>query len=98
MKRILIPILLSTLLMVNCSKVNMEPADTYEYFSTHLKATMSYTDIVSVFGHPSDDLGSGIHIYVYPLRDGTAIQIGFTDHILYAMHVDSNGFVLHILI
>jgi len=59
---------------------------------------MVYADLVNKFGEPDEDIGSGIHIYVYRLSDSTAIIIGYTDKILYAKHVDSNQQVLHIII
>lgn len=49
---------------------------------------MNYSDLVQTFGEPEDDKGSGIHIYVYRLEDGTEVWIGFTDQILYANHLD----------
>lgn len=77
-----------------------EPVDrtTIIYFEEHLTADMSFNSLLSRFGEPSDDRGSGIHIYVYPLSDGTQIWIGFTDKILYANHVDAQQNVLSVLI
>lgn len=49
---------------------------------------MDYTAIVSKFGQPTKDIGSGIHIYVYVLDDATEIWIGYVDKILYARHMD----------
>ena len=48
----------------------------------------------SKFGPPHSDIGSGIHIYVYELNDLTEIWIGYTDHILYVRHIDSEGNLL----
>ena len=59
---------------------------------------MKYTDIEQTFGKPDEDKGSGIHIYVYKLKDGSAIWIGYTDKILYAKQMDRNRQLLHILI
>jgi hypothetical protein len=73
----------------NCSKKNEVSKDSYEYFSANLKSSMSYADIIASFGNPDRDLGSGIHIYVYELKDGTGIWIGYTDRILYARHMSS---------
>jgi len=50
--------------------------------------------IFSKFGEPHDDIGSGIHIYVYELNDMTEIWIGYVDDIWYVKHVDTNGNVL----
>ena len=49
------------------------------------------------FGDPSDDIGSGIHIYVYELKDSNQIWIGYSDKILYVHHVDVKGNVLETL-
>jgi hypothetical protein len=53
---------------------------------------------VNLFGAPDRDIGSGIHIYVYDLSDGTKVYIGYTDKIMYARHMSSSGQVLHNLI
>lgn len=90
--------MLCTMVSASCSKSKDSSKDTYDYFSTHLVAGMNYSDIVNAFGEPDEDIGSGIHIYVYKLKDGTAIWIGYTDRILYARHVDSNLQVLHTII
>jgi len=83
---------------VSCSKKEQD-RDTFEYFNTSLNADMKYDNIVKVFGLPDDDIGSGIHIYVYKLSDGTVIWIGYTDRILYARHVSGNGqHLLHSII
>ncbi len=47
---------------------------------------------------PHNDIGSGIHIYVYELDDSTQVWIGYTDHIWYIQHVDSDGNILENLI
>lgn len=88
-------------LLSSCSKnsCDEEKQDklSYDYFSKNLKSDMKYNTIVDLFGAPHEDKGSGIHIYVYKLTDATEIWIGFTDHIHYARHLDSNGVVLHTL-
>lgn len=61
---------------------------TVGYFEQQLHKAMDYSDLVKTFGEPEDDKGSGIHIYVYPLDDGTEVWIGFTNQILYARHLD----------
>ena len=98
LKVVVLSLLLCSMVSVSCTKGNKTGKSTYDYFSTHLKADMNYPDIVNVFGEPDEDIGSGIHIYVYRLTDGTAIWVGFTDRIVYARHVDSNQQVLHIII
>ncbi len=56
---------------------------------------MAFTEFNSTFGEPDSDIGSGIHIYVYKLKNSTEIWIGYTDHIIYARHVDRNQQLLH---
>jgi hypothetical protein len=99
MKKLVLSIILLTMISISCSKKqDAVKRDTYEYFKTHLTASMDYTDIKLVFGEPDDDIGSGIHIYVYILADATEIWIGYTDKIHYANHMDSNHQLLHVLI
>lgn len=70
----------------------------YSDFRNYLKADMNYEAITAKFGVPSQDIGSGIHIYVYKLADSTEIRIGYINKILYARHVDKDGAVLDIII
>jgi hypothetical protein len=101
MRSIIIAILLTALLNTTCSKNKYkEPddPDTVGYFMVKLNADLKYDDIVNLFGAPDRDIGSGIHIYVYDLSDGTKVYIGYTDKIMYARHMSSSGQVLHNLI
>jgi hypothetical protein len=102
MRKVLLSILLTSLLFAACSKNdnpdNNDQKDTMQYFDANLKADMKYDDIVNLFGQPDGDLGSGIHIYYYDLRDGSRIVIGYADKILYARHVSANGQVVHNII
>lgn len=86
-------IILIALLLAACTDNELEASqkDTLAYFEEHLKADMNYEKLKRTFGEPDNDIGSGIHIYLYNLQDGTKIQIGFVDSILYARHVDANG-------
>jgi hypothetical protein len=98
MNRIFLVALLLVLSTTACSKEGVEIEDfTYEDF-THLKPEMKYDSIVAQFGKPDKDVGSGIHIFVYELKDGTEIWIGYTDMILYARHMDSQQNLLHVII
>jgi hypothetical protein len=67
-------------------------------FKTNLKGDMTYSSIVKIFGEPSKDIGSGIHIYVYALPDATEVWIGYTDKIVYARQIDEQGAVLHTIL
>ena|SRR5215204_3590306 len=91
MTRMLLLIVVAFTILASCSKKEKPiEADTVEYFKLHLKMEMNYTAITQKFGQPDAEKGSGIHIYVYQLQDGTAVWIGYTDKILYARHVDNN--------
>ena len=95
--------LLLTFLMVavfaSCSKEEKKlEKRSVEYFETHLNAGMDINAIKQEWGDPDDDIGSGIHIYVYQLKDNTAIWIGYTDRIMYARHMDRNGQLIRTLI
>lgn len=100
MKIILPLILFSMVILASCEddQDRNTKRDTIEYFEQNLKPEMNYSTIVTFFGKPSRDMGSGIHIYVYSLSDSTEIWIGYTDEILYARHIDKNQQVLDILI
>lgn len=99
MKKLALSLILLTVITMSCSKKRDGVApDTFEYFKTHLAASMDYAGLKLTFGEPDDDMGSGIHIYVYVLSDATEIWIGYADKILYAKHMDSNQQLLHVLI
>lgn len=86
------------LVFASCDDDSDHDRDSIEHFRYHLKADMTYKSLVRAFGKPDDDLGSGIHIYIYNLSDGNKIQIGFTDKILYARLVDPNNYLIDVLI
>ncbi|WP_420545534.1 hypothetical protein [Nitrosopumilus sp.] len=64
---------------------------TLDDFKNVLSEPYDIDEIFSKFGEPHDDIGSGIHIYVYDLNDDTEIWIGYVDDIWYMHHVDSKG-------
>jgi hypothetical protein len=72
--------------------------DTVGYFMANLRADMDYAQIVNVFGEPDTDIGSGIHIYVYNMTDGSEVWIGYTNQIMYARHMSSDGQLMHVII
>jgi hypothetical protein len=94
MKHLLIFLFTSTLLSSSCLKNDSEKRN-FEYFNKHLKKDMKFIDIKQRFGEPDEDKGSGIHIYVYKMKDSSTIWIGYTDKILYARHMDGNQQVIH---
>ncbi|GAL84333.1 Lipoprotein, putative [Sporocytophaga myxococcoides] len=57
-------------------------------FETKIKSDMDYYSMVETFGKPSKDIGRGIHIYVYELKDSTKMLVGFTDKVLYAKQIN----------
>lgn len=63
-------------------------------FKNTLSESQDIDVIFSKFGKPHDDIGSGIHIYMYELNDKTQIWIGYVDDIWYVKHVDVNGKLL----
>ena len=67
---------------------------TLDDFKNTLSKSQDIDVIFSKFGKPHDDIGSGIHIYVYELNDFTKIWIGYVEDIWYVKHVDANGNVL----
>lgn len=67
---------------------------TLDDFKNIMSESYNIEDIFSKFGEPNNDIGSGIHIYVYELNDSTEIWIGYTDHIWYIQHVDSDGILI----
>jgi hypothetical protein len=84
----------------SCAKDTNSAKEGLDYtdFEKSLKADMNYSTIVSLFGEPDSDIGSGIHIYVYRLIDSTEVWIGYTDKILYARHVDKDQQLIGTLI
>jgi len=71
---------------------------TLDDFRNTLNESQDIETIFFKFGDPHDDIGSGIHIYVYELNDSTQIWIGYANHIMYVQHVDSAGNILEQLL
>lgn len=89
MKRILLLTLVLTAITA-CKEEADVDRDTIEYFREHLAVDMTHDQLKSTFGEPDDDIGSGLHIYVYHLKDGTKVIVGCTDKIFYARHVNTD--------
>lgn len=68
---------------------------TQKDFDLFKNVNMSTTieEIINSCGQPYRDAGSGIHILVYDLKDGTSIWIGSADYksIMYLDHVSAKG-------
>jgi hypothetical protein len=88
----------SVFFLTSCSQDEEVNRNTLEYFETHLQMDMNHAKLISVFGEPDNDLGSGIHIYVYKLDDTTEVWVGISDRIFYANHVDKDQNLLKVLI
>lgn len=86
------------IIILACDDDSKTNRNSVEYFKQHLHVDMKYDELKTRFGSPDNDLGSGIHIYVYNLDDGTKVVIGFTDKILYARHVASDDQLLEEII
>jgi hypothetical protein len=58
-----------------------------------LRPTMTMAEVVRQCGYPDSDIGSGIHIFVYRLDDGSTVRIGTPDlqRMLYATHTEKSG-------
>lgn len=67
---------------------------TLDDFKNTLSESQDIDRIFSKFGEPHDDIGSGIHIYVYERNDSTRIWIGYVNDIWYVKHVDANDNLL----
>lgn len=97
MREILIALVVICLI-TSCEKKDTDPVQlTFSDFQSKLNIDMTYDDIVEAFGEPENDIGSGIHIYVYTLNDSTEIWIGYVDSILYARHMDQDQNIIHTL-
>lgn len=68
------------------------PERSLEHFRG-LKRGSSFADLAAWVGMPDRDIGSGIHVLVYDLQDGTRVLVGTADfqQILYIRHVTRNG-------
>ena len=97
MKRILL--MLTFCLAIECLSTEQAlaqqippPARTIEPFG-RIEPQMSMKQVIGICGVPDEDIGSGIHIYVYKLSDGSLVRIGTPDkkRLIYVVHVLPNG-------
>lgn len=83
----------------SCTDDSNEKTLTVEMFVNSLERNMSYDQLVDLFGEPNRDEGSGIHIYIWILEDGTEVGIGFAGgYIYYVYHVDNEGNIIKTII
>src|SRR2546423_3106483 len=97
MKRILF--MLAFCLAIECLRTEQALAQrippttrTIEAFR-RTKPQMSMKQVIDICGVPDEDIGSGIHIYVYKLADDSLVRIGTPDkkRLIYVAHVLPNG-------
>ncbi|MCE1198800.1 MAG: hypothetical protein LWW85_07515 [Marinilabiliales bacterium] len=97
--RVILLVLLVLVLGCKKSDPSADPQKgSYAYFVANIQPTMDYSALESCFGTPDKEMGSGIHIYVYLLRDQTEIWIGFSNKIIYVRHMDASHQLLDTLI
>lgn len=57
-----------------------------------LHAGMTIAEVTDLLGEPADDIGSGVHIYVYGLESGGLAVLGFDlDDLLQRVTVQERG-------
>lgn len=66
-----------------------EKQEALDKFKT-LRKGMSYEEIISIVGEPDQDIGSGLHVYLYNLADGTEVIVGVGDGLMYVKQRISN--------
>jgi len=94
----LFALVLCFVLLVGCQNDDQPNRDTIGFFKENLSADITHTNLIKTFGEPDADKGSGIHIYVYKLSDRTEVWIGFTDHLMYANHLDDKQVLLEVIL
>src|SRR5205823_10924340 len=94
-----IPLMLIFCLTIGCVSTEQAfaqqiplTARTLEAFR-RIKPHMSMKQVIEICGVPDKDIGSGIHIYVYRLSDGSIVRIGTPDkkRLVYVVHVLPSG-------
>jgi len=55
-----------------------------------LRKGMSYEKMITIVGEPNQDIGSGIHVYLYKLPDGTEVIVGVGEGLMYVKQKISN--------
>jgi len=97
MKRILL--MLTFCITIECASTEQALAQQIPSTARAIEAfrriqpQMSMEQIIEICGVPDEDIGSGIHIYVYKLADGSLVRIGTPDkkRLIYVAHVLPNG-------
>ncbi|HEY0251867.1 MAG TPA: hypothetical protein VGC41_10090 [Kofleriaceae bacterium] len=62
-------------------------------FARTITAETRIADVDAAWGKPARDIGSGIHIYVYPLADDGELRVGSSDGrtVMYVVLSDAAG-------
>jgi len=70
--------------------VALDPRRTLTHIRPLVRPGTTMADIRAALGPPDRDVGSGLHIWVYDLHDGTAVIVGDAGRgpLVYAHHVD----------
>jgi len=62
-----------------------------------LKLGMTRREVMTKVGLPDKDIGSGIHVDIYSLADGSAVTLGSGGNLIYARHQRQKGEVYDLL-
>ena len=82
------------LVLVACSTTMARPTHAEALARIHeVSATTRIAELDRDWGPPTTDIGSGIHIFVYPLADGGELRVGTADgaKIMYVVVRDAAG-------
>lgn len=85
MKKLLLSTLISVFWILS---IYSQPISDYKFFQQNLNKEMNPDMIKEVFGKPDIDFGGSILIYRYVLADSTIIELGLTNSIRYAKHLN----------
>jgi hypothetical protein len=61
------------ILITSCTSVNRPSLSDFSF----LDPGMTYEEVVSRVGEPDRDVGSGVHLFVYDLDDGSELMLSF---------------------
>jgi hypothetical protein len=91
MKHLIIILAFSGLCSILAQNTNADKnKKNYTEFIKVIKPDMGYKDLVTHFGKPDKNIGSGVDIYVYNLGDSSKVMVGYSDKILYVEHIDKD--------
>ena len=73
---------------------NRDAATAISRIRAVIKADLTFDKLSEILGEPDMDIGSGIHIFVYRLSDGTGIRVGTPDKkaVSYVFQADNRLF------